>query len=311
MGDRPGRHEPVELPHDLLRPADREGGDEEDAAPGRRRVHRLGEEAGRFIRLLVLAPAVGRLHHDDVRAAHDLLRVAQDRRPGPAEVPGEDDPPRRPTLLHVEHDDRGAQDVPRVVEGGGHPGRDLDRSRVVRAAQEEAGGLRVVHVVERLERFRLEDRRLGTHRALVVLPFGHPRWRRSRATGAQRLLRPPAPDLGLLRLDLPRIDEDEPDELHRGVGRPDGPRIPLADDDREGAAVVEMRVGEEDRIDRPRVVGERKAVAGGFRGRTLEHPAVDDHPCPLGREQELGAGHGGRRAQEPELHRTSLPSSRR
>ncbi len=67
--------------------------------------------------------------------------------------------------------------------------------------------------------------------------------------------------------------------------------------------MVEVRVRDEDGIDVAGVVGERHSAALRFRRRALEEAAVDDHPGALRGEQELGAGDGGRSAQEPKLQR--------
>ena len=60
-------------------------------------------------------------------------------------------------------------------------------------------------------------------------------------------------------------------------------------------------MGQEYRVEGLRVVGERDPVADRFVGAALEHPAVDEDPRPVGRQEELGAGDGGRRAEELKL----------
>ena len=82
-----------------------------------------------------------------------------------------------------------------------------------------------------------------------------------------------------------------------------GPRKPCVDDVGDQAAVVEMGVGQEDRVERRRVEPERDAVADGLVGAALEHAAVDEDPGAIGDEQELRAGDGRRAAEEVDLHR--------
>ena len=96
--DRALLDEPVELPHDLLRPPDRERRDQQHAVRLVDQAHGLGEDAHGLVRRLVLATAVRGLDEDVVGGVEDR-RVADDRRPGPAEVAGHDDHPLRPVPI--------------------------------------------------------------------------------------------------------------------------------------------------------------------------------------------------------------------
>ena len=96
--------EPIELPDDLLGPPDGERRDEEHAVALGDEADGLAEDADRLLLRLVLAAAVGRLDEDVVGVGHDR-RVAEDRRVGPAEVAGEDDPRRR-AAVDVDTDSR-------------------------------------------------------------------------------------------------------------------------------------------------------------------------------------------------------------
>ena len=95
--------QPIELPDDLLGPADRERRDEEDAAGVGDHPDGLGEDADRLGLRLVLAAAVGRFD-EDVVGVGQRRRVAQDRRAGPSEVAGEDDRPFLAAVLILDAD---------------------------------------------------------------------------------------------------------------------------------------------------------------------------------------------------------------
>ena len=125
--------QPIELPDDLLGPADRERRNEQDAVGVGDHPDGLGEDADRLGLRLVLAAAVGRLDEDVVGVGH-RRRIAQDRRARPSEVAGaDDDPLLAPVLiLDAEPDDRRAEDVAGIDEGGVDPGGDLDLLVVVR-----------------------------------------------------------------------------------------------------------------------------------------------------------------------------------
>jgi len=56
--------------------------------------------------------------------------------------------------------------------------------------------------------------------------------------------------------------------------------------------MVEVGVGEQDRVELRRVVSEGDPVAHGFVGAALEHAAIDEDPRPVSGQEELGAGHG-------------------
>jgi len=61
--------------------------------------------------------------------------------------------------------------------------------------------------------------------------------------------------------------------------------------------MVEVRMRQQERVDRLRVIGEGHPVAAHLFGRALEHAAVDDDSALPGGDQELRAGD---RADGPE-----------
>jgi hypothetical protein len=66
--------------------------------------------------------------------------------------------------------------------------------------------------------------------------------------------------------------------------------------------VVEVGVGQQDRVDRRRVVRERNAVPDGLVRAALEHAAVDEDAGAVGDEQELRAGNRRGPAEKVDLH---------
>jgi hypothetical protein len=116
--------------------------------------------------------------------------------------------------------------------------------------------------------------------------------------------------LGEFLLEPPRIKQDQLGELAGPVRRDDRPPEALVDDVRDEPAVVEVSVGEEDRVEGGRVEAERDAVADGLARAALEHAAVDEDACTLRDEQELGSGNCGRTPEKVNLHRRILPRRR-
>jgi hypothetical protein len=256
---------------------------------------------------LTIWTAVRGLHQDVVGAVRDRRGVADDRRVRPAEVAGEDDAPRLLSrVARVDLDDRRAEDVPGVAERRRDARRDLDRLVVVERPEVLHRLFRVADVVEGLEEPRVDLRSLLPEALLGIEALLHVVVRRPRAaataalgTRVRRLLlllarvlarlaaRHPcgslAPVLRLLLLDLAAVQQHQSRQLHgraRGVDRAAEATL---DEQRDEARVVEMRVSEQQDVDRPRVDREAHPVPCGVARRTLEHAAVDHHARPVGR----------------------------
>src|SRR5439155_7979461 len=114
---------------------------------------------------------------------------------------------------------------------------------------------------------------------------------------------PPFAPLALrgLRLELRGVHEDDPRELVRPGRREDRPAKPGGDEVRDEAAVIQMRMRQQQRIDLARFVRERDAIAFGLVRASLEHAAIDEDACGADVEQVLRAGHRGRAAEKREL----------
>ena len=105
-----------------------------------------------------------------------------------------------------------------------------------------------------------------------------------------------------LLVELARVEQDERRQLDRAGRRVDPSAVAGLDEQRQEPAVIEMGVGQQDRVELVRLVGERDPVPDRFVRAALEHPAVDQDPGPIGDEQELRAGDRGRAAEELDVH---------
>ena len=123
------------------------------------------------------------------------------------------------------------------------------------------------------------------------------------ASGLVRVLGGPvAVALGELLLELARVEQHQRGQFDRAPGGVDGAVEALGHDVRDEAAVVQMGVGQDDRVKAGRVVGEGNSVAHLLVRPALKHAAVDEHLGPLGDEQELGSGDGVGSAEEVDFH---------
>ena len=124
------------------------------------------------------------------------------------------------------------------------------------------------------------------------------------------LRRPVALPLGVFLLELARVEQHESGQLDRAPGGVDRPFEALGYDPRNEAAVVQVGVGQDDRVEGGGIVGRRDAVADDLVGAALEHAAVDQHTGSIGDEEELGTGDGVGSAEEADFHTRILPSIR-
>jgi hypothetical protein len=117
----------------------------------------------------VLATAVRRLNEDVVRLGQ-RRGVAQDRRPGAAEIAREDEVPFLAAVVigDAQLDDRRAEDVAGVDEGRVDPWRDLEFLAVAGGAELSYGQLRVIGRVQGRIEVDIEVWRLGAEVGLGV-----------------------------------------------------------------------------------------------------------------------------------------------
>lgn len=264
--------EAVQVEQQRLRAAHREAG-HDDGAAARGRARDLPAQLVEPVGRVVQAIAIGRFEHQQVGAVDGLGRIHH-RIVGPAQVPreGEDAP------AHLHGDRGGPEDVARGTEARGDPRVNLER------------------LVE-------GDRRELLERALRILPRVE-RQRRAvlRPAVAVRMLR-------LLLLQVGAVGQQDAAELVGRCGAADAAAEAAAHQQRQVAAVVDVGVGEQDRVQRCGRHRQRRPVAKPQLLEALEEPAIDQQrgSCPL--HQVLRAGHRPRGAEELQPDH-ALPSTR-
>src|SRR6266581_7699575 len=82
---------------------------------------------------------------------------------------------------------------------------------------------------------------------------------------------------GELCLQLRRIEEDETRELDRAGRHVHEAVEAVRDQMGDEPTVIQVRVGQEHRVDLLRVVREWQSVTHGLVRTSLEHPAIDEH----------------------------------
>jgi hypothetical protein len=244
----------------------REGGDHHDSTAGRRAADGIGE--GLACPDVVMATiAVGRLDQQDVRrpygpGGHEegVLR--------PPEVAAEDDAPAAVAGdLHRHH--RRAQDVPGRGEG------DLDA---------------VGHLDRIAEGHRPELVEAGPGLLLGVEGECGLVLREPASVGVSRLL----------LLQVPAVGEHDAGECGRVRAGEDRPGEPLLHEERDGTGVIDVRVGDHHRVDRPGVDREGRPVPFPQLLEALVEPAVDEHPGGGGVDEELAPRDGAGASEEGE-----------
>ena len=114
-----------------------------------------------------------------------------------------------------------------------------------------------------------------------------------------------------LLVEVAGVEQHDRGQLHgarRGVDRA---RVALASQDRQQPAVVEVGVRQEDGVQLGWFEVERDPVPDRLVGTALEHAAVDEHASPRRDEEELRPGHGGRAAEEVDLHQRMVTGAAR
>ena len=305
--DASGTDERVEDPDHLLGAADGEGRHQQNALVAGHLAdggHQLVDR--RFVRP-VLAIAVRRLD-DHVVGVGERGRVADDRRVAAADVAREDQGLGCAAIGHAQLDDRRAEDVARVVEDGGDVVGDGHLGAVVAADRQRH---RLVDVVVGVQRLADLGASLGRGVAqtlgeglVVLLDVGRNRLGLDLGRGLLGLGGVVAvPALGELDLELRRVAQDDLREVDRRACRVDRPGVSGPGEGGNSAAVIEVGVGQQERVDRLRVEREGHPVASRLLRRALEHPAVDEHVALADRQEELRAGHAAGGAEELDADR--------
>ncbi len=244
---------------DLLRPLERERGNDDLPSALDGRPDRSREHFGGLVDRRVSPPAVRALD-DQVIDVGRRLGIPEDRHVLPAEIDRVGEPRRGAVLPQLEERRRRSEHVPGVVEGHRYAVRDFDRHVVPVAAKTSERLLGVLAGVER-------------------------------GAGRKPLL---ATDLvdesDVLFLDMPAVGKHLPAEVAGRLGRVDLPAKAPLHEARYIAAVVDMRVGEDACAELARIEGEAGVLLERFVAPSLEQPAIDENSGAA----ELDRMHGPR-----------------
>ena len=254
---------------DLLSAAHGKGGDDHVAAP----VQHLLDARGQFLYIVhpllaVEAVAVGGLDDQIFRVLH-RLGVPQDGLVGVAHIAAEGDLPRLAALVEPDLDGGGAQQMAHVRQADGDAVVDLDQLPIAAGAQQSDGAQGVFHVVE------------GLHGLAAV------------ALGLAAF------PLGLRDLDVGAVTQHDIAEGAGGRAGIDRAAIAVFVQQGQLAAVVDMGVGQEDKVQ-----------PGWFNGQilideeilALLHAVVHDTLFIAHFNVGAAAGHLMGRAQECHVH---------
>ena len=250
-----------QVPEDLLRALEREARHDDVAAapPG------LGDHRGEALLDLharVVDPiAVGRLDDDPV-GVRRRLRIVEQRLVPAADVPGEEQPPPVRAEPPVDEDRGRAEDVAGVAEARREAAAERDLVAIGGRREERE---RRLHVLRRVERHL--GVRTGAPLALVALPL----------------------EGRVLDLEFGGIGEHDRGDLRRDGRRHDPSAEAVAHQPRQVAAVVDVGVREQHRVDGGGGDGEGLPVAGQELPLLVE-PAVDEHARAPVLEQVARAG---------------------
>ena len=206
----------------LLRAPDGERRDDEIAAAVERALDVIGQQLDRRDMAVVQTVAVGRFDHNIVRVRDRFRHVADDGLVEIADVAAEHHFTLHAVFGHKDLDAGAAEQVAYVAEADGEVLADLHQRVIAHRAQMRDGGLGIVKRVDRL------IRRSAGAPALAVAPFG------------------------LALLDVRAVAQHDAAEitgLARGVN---GAIEPVFEKQRQIAGVVDVRVGQKDKVNLPR-----------------------------------------------------------
>jgi len=263
----------VDVIQHLLRALERKAGDDEIAAGGVRGVDDLCDLTLYVFAAAMYAITVGGFHEDVIRLP-DVGRVANDRAVGPAHVAGKEHAAPFAVDAGADTDDRRAQDVAGLAEHGVDVFGDLHDLAVLDRREQRERRLRVFGRVQR--DFRI---RAFAPLALVTLALV----------------------LGVLFLDLGRIQHDDSRDLRRGGRAVDPSLETVLHQLRQQTAMIQVRVGQQHRVDAGRREVKRLPVPC-LELTFLIQTAVHEKACAVDLQKVTRPGDVLRRAEEAEFH---------
>ena len=270
--DHPGVLDLPDEVQEFLGAAHGKGGDDDIAAPGHGLVDDPGQVIGIAPDLRVVAVAVSGLHHHVIGAV-EVDRIPDDGLLDIAQVTGKDDALFHTVLRQVHGDARRTQQMARVHKLHFHALAQVDDLPVLAGGHELPHPLGILDGVERVHMGRAGPL------ALAVFP------------------------LGVLLLDMGRVQQHDVQQLG---GEPRGEDLPLKallDEHGDPAGVVDMGVGHQQVIDG---IGREGKFRVGYLVPPLLQPAVHQDALSAYIQTVTAAGHALIGAKKAELHVENL-----
>lgn len=219
-----------------------------------------GQLVDGFLAAAVVTVAVGRLHQYYVGAVEEG-RVLHQRRTGVAQIAGEHQTPGQVVVVNFQFHYGRAENMPGIVEGQADARRHFMGLAVGQRLASLEGALGVHRVVQRF------DFRLAQARPPLVFP------------------------LGVVLLDVRRIQQHQLDQLAGGLGGKDRPAKTRGDQARQEPGVIQVGMGQDHRMDRCGIERERLFVGLFLLAAPLAHAAFEQHAAALaGFEQVARTG---------------------
>ena len=229
-----------------------------------------------LFRRLVLTVAVSALGDQIIDAFH-RFGIAQDGQVFAPDVAGEHEPEFAPILLDVENDEGGSQNVAGVVEAQRDARPDAQGPAVSQPHEIGQAGYGILHGVDRL------DRRQPLAGAPLV-HVGH-----------------------VLFLDVAAVPQHGAAQVARGGSGVDIAPEAVLDQVRDVAGVVDVRVGEDHRVDGAAVEGQIAVPLEGFLAPALKQATFQQQAKSVDLNQVHGAGDGADRPDELDAHGCRFP----
>ncbi len=264
-------HQPVEDIENVLCPAHGKGRQKHVPSPLEGLLDGRFQFVDARFQIFVKAVPVRGFNHNIIGLG-DVLRVPDYRVPALADIPGENDLLVPASVMEPQLEAGRSQDMPRVDETEPHPAGQLMQGIIAVLVKLREAGLDVLRRVKGLEHLVL--------------------------TGPLRLLRLP---LGILFLDMRRIEKDDPGQFRRR-GRGQYPAGKAASHQtRYESRMVEVRMREKERVDLVGMEPERLPVEGvGIPA--LVHTAVHKDLGTIRQQMEARPRDLSCSTEKPDLH---------
>ena len=224
-------------------------GRDHDVAPRQRLAQHRLQLGDRLVPWAMFPIAVGRFDPDDVGFRNQRW-IAHQGPPRHAQIPAEHPAAQRPVAaLELQLEDGRPQDVPGVMKPGPNTRHHGKPAPIIVSLQPAQALLCLRHRVER---------RIGDHQT---------------AAGTMRLFREPLP---FLFLDVGAVEQHHPQQIGGRLRHMDRRPCAQGHQTRQQAGMIQMRMGDDHRLQRPRIEREGFQVLARRLAPSLEHAALDE-----------------------------------